>query len=131
METVQRNQSNDFGQSPSDRSQGLFANAIQYWERRRVIYNLVLVAFVVVWIVATWPHFRLTMNLWSFVRLAVLGLIANACYCTAYFVDIPMQSSSLCVMWRRWRWGLLVVGTLLAIALENYWIADEIYPFVR
>jgi len=24
-----------------------------------------------------------------------------------------------------------VIGTLFAILLANYWIADEIYPFVR
>jgi len=24
-----------------------------------------------------------------------------------------------------------LLGTILAIAFENYWIADEIYPFVN
>jgi len=33
-------------------------------------------------------------------------------------------------VWNRQRWAIWVVGTLLAILFENYWIADEIYPFV-
>ncbi len=36
----------------------------------------------------------------------------------------------LCNSWRRWRWGLFTIGTLFAIVLANYWIADEIYSYV-
>jgi hypothetical protein len=42
-----------------------------------------------------------------------------------------MQSLSVGHALRRQRWGLWVIGTLFAIVFENYWIADEIYPFVR
>jgi hypothetical protein len=28
-------------------------------------------------------------------------------------------------------WILWLMGMLFAIVFENYWIADEIYPFVR
>ena len=48
-------------------------DAARFWEPRRPLYNLLLFAVVVLW----------------------------------------------------------VVGTLLAILFENYWIADEIYPFVQ
>lgn len=104
--------------------------AIRYWEPRRLIYNLVLTAVVAVWLVATWPHFRNVMTLESLGKLTVLALIANAFYCAAYFVDIPMQGGSFGVEWRRWRWVLFLLGTILAFVVENYWIADEIYPFV-
>jgi hypothetical protein len=60
----------------------------------------------------------------------VLALLANACYCAAYFVDIPLQRSSLCLVWKRWRLALWLAGTLFALVLANYWIADEIYPSV-
>jgi hypothetical protein len=33
--------------------------------------------------------------------------------------------------WPRWRWVLWVLGTSAAVAFAYYWIADEIYPFVR
>jgi len=45
-------------------------------------------------------------------------------------IDIPLQWSSFRPLWRRWRWGLWLVGMLFAAILANYWIADEIYPFV-
>ncbi|MGB8495854.1 MAG: hypothetical protein WCE53_15750 [Candidatus Acidiferrum sp.] len=109
----------------------LLADSIRFWEPRRVVYNLALSAVAVVWLIVTWPHFRPALTLPSLLLLVILGLLANACYCAAYLVDIPMQHSTLCAVWKRWRWGLWLVGTLLAILLENYWIADEIYPFVR
>jgi len=43
-------------------------------------------------------------------------------------IDIPMQHSTLSTAWKRYRWILWLVGTLFALLLANYWIADEIYP---
>jgi hypothetical protein len=106
-------------------------DALRYWEPRRVVYNLILAAVVIGWIVLSWPHFRPAFTLYAFVRLAGLALIANVCYCAAYLVDIPALRSSLTNRWRRWRPALFVAGTLFAILLTNYWIADEIYPFVN
>lgn len=111
-------------------SHTILANAIRYWERRRVIYNSLLATVVVVWIAATWPHFRPAFTWSSLLALVVLALLANLCYCAAYIADLPLQYSSFCNLWRRWRWSLFTAGTLLAILFANYWIADEIYLFV-
>ncbi len=108
-----------------------FGDARRYWEPRRALYNLVLVLVCVGWGVATWPHFRPALTLLPLLQLAALGLIANAFYCAAYFVDVPMLLSPFRDEWRRWRAGLWWAGMLLATLLTNYWIADEIYPFVR
>jgi hypothetical protein len=105
------------------------ADAIGFWEPRRVVYNLVLVVTALLWLVATWPHFRVAMTWHSLLLLAILALLANVCYGAAYLVDIPMQRSALITVHRRWM--LWVMGTLFAIVAENYWIADEIYPFVQ
>jgi hypothetical protein len=131
METADANRSQALGKLPPGAFSALFADAIQYWEPRRLVYNFALTAVVVAWLVATWPHFRPAMTLESFLLLAVLALLANVCYCAAYLVDIPMQRSSLGSVWRHRRWGLWLTGMLLAIVMENYWIANEIYPFVR
>jgi hypothetical protein len=32
--------------------------------------------------------------------------------------------------WRQRRWALWLFGTLFALVIAYYWIADEIYPFV-
>ena len=60
----------------------------------------------------------------------MLAALANVCYCAAYFVDLPLQYSSFRAAWLRWRFALWLAGMLLATALANYWIADEIYPYV-
>lgn len=110
---------------------GLLADTLRFWELRRMIYNLVLVAVVFAWVAGTWPHFRPMFTPHSLLLLVILALIANACYCAAYLVDIPMQFSASGAVWKRRRWALWLAGTLFAVLLANYWIVDEIYPFVR
>ena len=105
------------------------AGAARFWERRRVIYNVVLAAVALAWGAATWPHFRGALRPVHLAQLAVLALLANVCYSAAYLVDFGLQRAEGTTV-VRWRWALWVTGMLLAILLENYWIADEIYPDV-
>jgi hypothetical protein len=121
----------DIGRPPTGPSSGFLADAFRFWELRRIFYNLALASVVLLWVTVSWPHFRPAFTLLSLLQLAVLALLANLCYCAAYLVDLPMQGSPLASVWKRRRWTLWVAGTLFAILFENYWIADEIYPFVR
>jgi hypothetical protein len=105
-----------------------FGNALRFWEPRRLWYNAVLIAVVMLWLLLTWPHFRGALNWLDFGRMCVLGLLANACYCAAYVAEFFMQAALPSAYWRRTRWAVWVLGILLAILIENYWIADEIYP---
>jgi hypothetical protein len=50
----------------------------------------VLTAVVIGWVVLTWPHFRNALTFSLFLKITVPGLLANACYCAAYVVDIPL-----------------------------------------
>ena len=131
METPHPTSSPSLGNPPSDPLGESLADAVRFWEPRRLVYNLVLTAVALEWLVATWPHFRGALTLSLLMPLVALAFLANLCYCAAYFVDIPLQRSALGAVWRRRRWGLWLLGTLLAIVFENYWISDEIYPFVR
>jgi hypothetical protein len=97
----------------------------------RLHYNCVLTAVVIGWVVLTWPHFRNALTFSSFLKITVLGLLASACYCAAYVVDIPLLRSSLTNRWRGLRPVLWLAGTVFATRLATYWIADEIYPFVN
>ena len=131
MESPQPTQSQSLDKPPSGLLQESLADAIRFWEPHRLLYNLVLTAVVLAWLVATWPHFRPALTLFSLLRLTILALLANVCYCAAYLVDIPLQHSASSAVRSRRRWALWVMGTLLAILMENYWIADEIYPYVN
>lgn len=105
-------------------------DAIQFWESRRILYNLVLSAEVLGWLVLTWPHFRPALRLESLFPLLALAVLANLCYCVAYIVDIPIQYSPWRDLRRRWRLRIWVAGTVFAVLITFYWIADEIYPYV-
>jgi hypothetical protein len=107
-----------------------FRDAVTFWEGRRLAYNLILTAVSVVWFGLDWQHFRPAMNLQLALVLVILALLANLCYCSAYLIDIPLQSSSLQDAWRRYRWCLWLAGVILGAVLASYWINDEIYPGV-
>jgi hypothetical protein len=81
--------------------------------------------------VLSWPHFRPALTLDALAAMGILALLANLCYSAAYLADVPLQLVLPSTSWRRSRWTLWVLGTLFAILLENYWIADEIYPSVN
>jgi len=116
------------GQGPSEK--GLMV-AVKFWEPRRLVYNALLFAVCVIWVVKTWPHFRPAMTWEALGIMTVLALLANVCYCAAYLAEILIQNATTSAGWNRQRWAIWVVGTLFAIVFENYWIADEIYPFVN
>lgn len=118
-------------------------SATHFWERGRLFYNGILTAVVLIWIILTWPHFRPAFTLGSLEAMLALALMANLCYSAAYIVDIPLQhvlygtrgspliaySAKSELFLRRFRRTLWTLGMLFGILLENYWIADEIYPY--
>jgi hypothetical protein len=116
-------------QPPSFRD--LLSSSARFWEPRRILYNFILFAVCAIWFTVSWPHFRPTLHLIYLLPMLFLALIANVCYCAAYVVDLPLASSAFRSSWFSYRWLLWLVGMLLALLLENYWIADEIYPDIH
>ena len=90
---------------------------LAFWEPHRIPYNLILIAIVFTWLVATWPHFRPALTLTSLGIFTVLGLIANVCYSAAYLIDIALQTAAFRSARRRWRWVLWLAGLIFAIVL--------------
>lgn len=116
---------------PSNSRVRSFLDALRYWEPRRIVYNLLLVIVCAAWVFLSWPHFRESLTLQHLLMLTVLALLANACYCAAYPADLFVQRTAARSDFKRWRWVVWTAGTILAIVLANYWIADEIYPSPR
>jgi hypothetical protein len=108
-----------------------FAKAVRFWEPRRILYNAMLAAVVLAWIIFSWPHFRPALHWWAIAPLTVLAVLANVFYCAAYLPDLAFQHSNVITVSNRGRWLLWIAGMLFAVLLANYWIADEIYPFVQ
>lgn len=112
----------------SNEQTGGLRDAIRFWEPRRIWYNAFLFVIVLLWLIFTWPHFRPALNLVALGKMIVLALMANLCYCAAYLAEFFIQPLLPITFWKRFRVGLWIFGMLLAMLVENYWIADEIYP---
>ena len=95
------------------------ADALRYWEPRRLIYNLVL-ACVVVAHIALVPAARAKISADSLLGLFILAVLANVAYCAAYGVDLFVQFSGLESAWRRGRVALLIVGTAFAATIAHF-----------
>jgi hypothetical protein len=106
---------------------GTLDDAIRFWELRRVPYNLILAAVVIVWLGAYRPHLHEAMLLPALLALFVMAALANVLYSVAYCLDVFVQFSSFRDLWRRRRWMLWFAGTLLAVALANFWILTNFH----
>ncbi len=96
-------------------------NAIRYWEPRRMLYNLLLAAIVVMHFVKELPFSKTVVQFNSLLLLFVLAVLANVAYCAAYVPDVFAQMSSLRNSWLRYRWALFVVGLAFAAVLTHFW----------
>src|ERR1700758_4547923 len=99
------------------------SNAIRYWERRRIIYNGVLLVVVVAIFAVNWPGSRAGLGVNTFLMLFVLAVLANVAYCAAYIVDIAAQLSAFREAWLRVRWLLVALGTAFAAVLTYFFSA--------
>ncbi len=97
------------------------ANAIRYWEPRRILYNVLLLAIVVIHFVKGLPVSKNVAQFNELLLLFVLAVLANVAYCAAYVPDIFAQMSTLRDSWLRYRWAVFVVGLAFAGVLAHFW----------
>lgn len=117
-------------ESPTERPNAI-RDAAQWWEPRRILYNVAIAAVFVALTVRTWPRLQPELNSSAVAPLIVLALLANLCYSAAYVVDLAMFSVPAPPYRNRWRWTLFGAGTLFAMFFETYWFLDEILPPMR
>jgi hypothetical protein len=99
---------------------GYVARGLRYWERRRIIYNVVLAVVVLGNFVFAWPGSRLALSVNLLLGIFVLAVLANVAYCAAYLPDIFVQFSGLDSALRWTRTILLVVGTAFAATIAHF-----------
>jgi hypothetical protein len=98
-------------------------SAIRYWERRRILYNLLLVPPALVGYMVTSsliyvgdPHRTLHGLVLSMLVLCIVG--ANVCFSFAYALEFFFGSDDPASRWlQSGRRAALIVGVLLAILL--------------
>jgi len=96
------------------------SNAIRYWERARIGYNIVLAVVVIGYYIAGLPGSKSQLSVDLGLGLFILAVLANVAFCAAYAVDIFAQMSSYSALWLRVRWVVLVVGILFAAAITRF-----------
>ena len=102
------------------RAAGHVADALRYWEPRRVIYNVVLAAVVIGHVVVASPESRGRLSVNVLLGLFFLAVLANVCYSAVYVVDLFVQFSGLQEFWAKGRVVLLVVGTAFAAVIAHF-----------
>jgi len=105
-------------------------DAIKFWERWRLAYNLALAAIVIIHFVAGYPGSKALLSLDSALGLFLLAVVANIAYCAAYIADIFAQASGFRELWQRYRWLLFVIGTTFA-AIMTHFVATGMFPPAR
>jgi len=111
---------NDDGTSLFARFSMCAANALRYWEPRRLIYNAVLALVVVGQFILAWPGSQEKVSVDLVLGLFILAVLANVAYCAAYVADVLVQFSGLDSAWRRGRLALLIVGTAFAASIAHF-----------
>jgi hypothetical protein len=97
-----------------------FTDAIRFWEPRRLIYNLVLSAVVILYFIIDYPASKAVLSLDFVLGLFLLAVIANIAYCAAYLPDVFVQASGFRELWQRARWLLFAIGTTFAAIITRF-----------
>jgi energy-coupling factor transporter transmembrane protein EcfT len=95
-------------------------DAIKFWERGRILYNVALAIVVVVHFIAAYPLSKAALSLNSALGLFLLAVVANIAYCAAYPVDLFAQWSGFRDVWRKYRWALLALGITFAAVITHF-----------
>ena len=103
-------------------------DAIKFWERARIPYNLALAAVVILHFVAGYPQSKTVLSLDFALGVFLLAVVANIAYCAAYLVDIFAQASGFRELWQRYRWLLFAIGTTFAAIITHFVASGMFHP---
>lgn len=102
------------------RASGYVAEALRYWEPRRLFYNAIMAAVVIGHILTKWSSAQETLSFDVFLLLFFLAVLANVCYCAVYAIDLFVRFSGLQGAWARGRVVVLLVGTAFAAVIAHF-----------
>jgi len=104
----------------NDAIRSALTDALRYWEKKRVVYNLGLLLIVVGYFI----HYRLqsvaVINVDNVLSLFVLAVLANVFYSSAYIVDVFLQLTEYAAIWKKRRWILFTIGFCFAAIIARF-----------
>ena len=106
------------------RAAGQVADALRYWEPRRVVYNVALAAVVLGHLAVGWPGSRDKLSVNVLLGFFFLAVLANVCYCAVYVVDLFVQFSGLQEYSTKGRIAVLIVGTAFAAVITHFVVSN-------
>ena len=98
----------------------ILTDALRFWEWRRLFYNLVLAAVVLLEFARLLPLSKHALQFNECLTLFLLAVLANAAYCAAYLVELLVQFSEFREPWRRYRIAVWLLGTVFAAVLTHF-----------
>ena len=104
----------------------LVTDSVRYWEKRRILYNLVLAAVVAILYSMNAKEIR-NIDSGTILGTFLLAVIANVLYCAAYIPDLLLQLSDYRDIWRKWRVILFGIGTLFAGIITSFVSGPHLY----
>jgi hypothetical protein len=99
---------------------GHVAQALRYWEPKRLFYNGIMLVVVGVNVALKWPQVQTLLTFDLFLLLFLLAVLANVCYCAVYAVDLFVRFSGLDAAWEKGRIAVLLVGTAFAAVIAHF-----------
>jgi hypothetical protein len=104
----------------------VFTEAIRYWEKKRIIYNVGLLVIVVGCFATGLPGSLDKLNIMFALQVFVLAVLANVAFCAAYIADVFVQYSDFSLVWRKYRWILFIIGFSFA-AINTWFISTGLF----
>jgi len=108
-----------------ERASGAVADALKYWEPRRILYNAVLLLVVLGHVIAEWPASKIALSGNLLLGFFILAVVANICYCAVYGVDLFVQASGLGAALAMSRMVVLIVGTTFAAVITHFVVSGS------
>ena len=98
----------------------ILTDALRFLEWRRLFYNLVLAAVVLLKFAYLWPASTVVLRFDGLLGMFIFAILANVSYCAAYLIEVLVQFSEFRDPWRRWRFVLWILGTAFAAVLAHF-----------
>ncbi len=106
------------------RLSGYAANALRYWEPRRLVYNGALALVVLAHFAADWPGSKNALTFDLALGIFFLAVLANLAYSVAYAPDLFLQFSGLDSALRWGRPILLSVGIAFGGTITHFFASN-------